>query len=352
MPDLLKAILLGIIEGVTEFLPVSSTGHLLLADRLMGLHKDPQFWQMFVVFIQGGAIAAVVVYFRERIMELLRGQPERKLTPLEISTGISATSARAAGRGAGDVGHADPGQIDAHADAGPADAARTGAAVAYEAPAPPEDAPVTSAQRGWAIMMIVLASLPLGVAYFADKWAEQHMQSSNVIAAALLVGGLLMILIEWLPLKITTRRIEHMTWKQALGIGAAQVVAALFPGTSRSAATIMGGLVAGLSRPAAAEFSFFLAIPAMGAACTYKLYKFLRERGMTLAADEMLLLVIGTLVSFLVAWAVIALFMGYIRRHSFVPFAIYRILLGLIVFWFLRSGDVGTVVTEAALPLP
>jgi undecaprenyl-diphosphatase len=114
------------------------------------------------------------------------------------------------------------------------------------------------------------------------------------------------------------------------------VLAALFPGTSRSAATIMAGLVAGLSRPAAAEFSFFLAIPAMGAACAYKLLKFLRHE--TPPAHQVLLLVIGTLVSFLVAWAVIAVFMGYIRRHSFLPFAAYRIVLGVIVLWLVRGG--------------
>jgi undecaprenyl-diphosphatase len=160
-----------------------------------------------------------------------------------------------------------------------------------------------------------------------------------VIAAALLIGGVAMAVIEWLPLNVTTRRIERVTWKQALGIGAAQVLAAVFPGTSRSAATIMAGLVGGLSRPAAAEFSFFLAIPAMGAACTYKLLKFLHQ-GVP-PASQILLLIIGTLVSFLVAWAVIALFMGYIRRHSFLPFAIYRIALGVVVLLLFKGGPAG-----------
>src|SRR5689334_18043125 len=157
------------------------------------------------------------------------------------------------------------------------------------------------------------------------------MSSPVVIGAALLIGGLAMIVIEWLPLNVTTRRIERVTWKQALGIGMAQVLAAIFPGTSRSAATIMAGLVAGLSRPAAAEFSFFLAIPAMGAACAYKLLKFLKQSAPS--AAQMLLLTIGTLVSFLVAWVVIAAFMAYIRRHNFIPFAVYRIALGLVVLW-------------------
>jgi undecaprenyl-diphosphatase len=190
---------------------------------------------------------------------------------------------------------------------------------------------VTAAQRGYAVLMIMLASTPLVIAYFADKWAEKNMTQPWIIGTSLAVGGAAMILIEWLPLNTTTRRIERMTWKQALGIGLAQVLAAIFPGTSRSAATIMAGLVAGLSRPAAAEFSFFLAIPAMGAASAYKLLKFLKN-GLP-PAHQVLLLLIGTLVSFLVAWVVIAGFMAYIRRHNFVPFAVYRIVLGAVVLW-------------------
>src|SRR5678815_2275062 len=163
---------------------------------------------------------------------------------------------------------------------------------------------------------------------------DRNMKSRLMVPLALIVGGLLMAVIEWLPLNTTTRRIERVTWKQALGIGAAQVLAAVFPGTSRSAATIMAGLVAGLSRAAAAEFSFFLAIPAMAAASGYKLLKFLKQGGVP-PANQVLLLIIGTLVSFLVAWGVIALFMGYIRRHSFIPFAAYRIVIGVVALWVL-----------------
>jgi undecaprenyl-diphosphatase len=195
---------------------------------------------------------------------------------------------------------------------------------------------VTAAQRGYAVLMIMLASTPLVIAYFADKWAEKNMTRPWIIGAALAVGGVIILVIEWLPLNVTTRRIERVTWKQALGIGGAQVLAAVFPGTSRSAATIMAGMVAGLSRPAAAEFSFFLAIPAMGAACLYKLLKFLKH-GLP-PATQILLLVIGTLVSFLVAFVVIAAFMAYIRRHNFIPFAVYRIALGLLVLWLTLRG--------------
>lgn len=314
MPDLLVAIILGIVEGVTEFLPVSSTGHLLLVQRWMGINLEDGFWNMFTVVIQIGAIAAVVVYFRKRIQGLLTGKTERVLTPLEISANARAVAQAAA---------AGPGSVDASADPDMFG----------------DDTPVTAAQRGHAVLMIVLASTPLVIAFLADRWADENMQSRWMVPLALIVGGVLMLVIEWLPLNTTTRRIERITWKQALGIGFAQVLAALFPGTSRSAATIMAGLVAGLSRPAAAEFSFFLAIPAMGAACAYKLLRFLRH-GVP-PANQVLLLVIGTLVSFLVAWVVIAGFMGYIRRHSFAPFAIYRIVLGVIVLFLVRNAAQG-----------
>ena len=315
MPELLKAIVLGVVEGVTEFLPISSTGHLLLCERWMGMDLDDRFWSMFTIFIQIGAIAAVVVFFRARLTGLLRGQPERLLTPLEISANARAAAA------------------------GPPKPPERGAAAAGDLDFLGDDTPVTAAQRGYTVLMLILASTPLVIAYFADKWAEKHMSHPGYVAWALLVGGLLMILIEWLPLNVTTRRIERVTWKQALAIGAAQVLAAIFPGTSRSAATIMAGLVAGLSRPAAAEFSFFLAIPAMGAACAYKLLKYLRQS--VPPAQEILLLIIGTLVSFLVAWGVIAVFMAYIRRHSFVPFAVYRVVLGLFVLWLVYGRGWG-----------
>src|SRR5678815_4881937 len=148
---------------------------------------------------------------------------------------------------------------------------------------------------------------------------DRNMKSRLMVPLALIVGGLLMAVIEWLPLNTTTRRIERITWKQALGIGGAQVLAAIFPGTSRSAATIMAGRVGGLSRPAAAG---------------YKLLKFLKQGGVP-PASQVLLLIIGTLVSFLVAWGVIAIFMGYVRKYSFIPFAAYRIVIGVVALWVL-----------------
>lgn len=311
MHDLLNAIILGIVEGITEFLPVSSTGHLILCERWMGIDLEApgSMWKTFAIFIQIGAIFAVVVFFRGRILDLLRGKPEGGRTPLEIS--------QVAARGLKPV----------------PSALAMGQTLDYQT-ALDEDL-ITPAQRLNAILMIILATVPvLVVGLLTHDWIEANMENDRNIGLALLIGGVAMIVIELIPTNVTTRRIERITWKQALGIGLAQILAAVFPGTSRSAATIMGGMVAGLSRSAAAEFSFFLAIPAMFAACGYSLLKWLRNAQPT--ASEILLMAIGTLVSFLVAYAVIAVFMSYIRRHNFIPFAIYRIVLAVVVLWLLR----------------
>ena len=307
MPDLLVAIILGVVEGVTEFLPISSTGHLVLCERWMGidLERDP-FWKMFAVFIQIGAIASVVVYFRERIVSLLRGRNAPQPTPLEASAMVREAPAGGAS--------SNPGGSDGIQTA------------ILERVAAVRATPLLF-RRNHALWMILVGSLPLVIAYFAHRWAERNLESATVVALALLIGGVVMVAIEYLRPVPTTTSIEEMTWGQALGIGLAQIVAALFPGTSRSAATIMGGELAGLSRAAAAEFSFFLAIPAMSAACAFTLLK----HRTALDARHALLLAVGTLVSFLVAWLVIAAFMRFIRRHSFIPFAIYRIGLALVV---------------------
>jgi undecaprenyl-diphosphatase len=309
--DLLKAIILGIVEGITEFLPISSTGHLLLCERWMGvdLEAPGTMWKTFAVFIQLGAILAVVVYFRRRLMDLLRGKAEGARTPLEISQAAKTTTAK------------------------PVQAALSMGQTQDYASDQDEDL-ITPAQRLNAILMIILATVPvLIVGLLTHDWIEANMESDRGIGWALLIGGVAMIVIEVIPTNVTTRRIERITWKQALGIGLAQILAAVFPGTSRSAATIMAGLVAGLSRSAAAEFSFFLAIPSMFAACGYSLLKWLKNADPTF--HEILLMAVGLIVSFVVAYAVIAFLMAYIRRHSFIPFAIYRIALGAFVLFVL-----------------
>lgn len=269
MGELGKAIILGIIEGLTEFVPVSSTGHLLLCERWMHINLDEPFWKMFTVFIQIGAILAVVVYFRHKIVQLLSGS-------------VSGN---------------------------------------------------TISQR--VTMMVIVATIPvLVVGYLFHKQVEKYMEKPVPIALALLIGGLIMMAVEWARPGSRTPRIEHLTWGQAIGIGLAQILAVIFPGTSRSGATIIAGLIGGLSRPAAAEFSFLLAIPSMAAAAGYSLLK--GAGGMS--GQQIMLLLVGTLVSFLVAWAVIAVFMEYIRRRTFTPFGIYRIALGIVVLIVMRRG--------------
>ena len=269
MGELGKAIILGIVEGLTEFVPVSSTGHLLLCEKWMHLNLDEPFWKMFTVFIQIGAILAVVVYFRHKIVQLLSGS-------------VSGN---------------------------------------------------TISQR--VVMMLVVATIPvLVVGYLFHKQVEKYMEKPLPIALALLIGGLIMMAVEWARPGTRTPRIEHLTWGQAIGIGLAQILAVLFPGTSRSGATIIAGLIGGLSRPASAEFSFLLAIPAMAAASGYSLLK--GAGGMS--GPQIMLLLVGTLVSFLVAWAVIAVFMEYIRKRTFTPFAVYRIVLGIVVLIVMRRG--------------
>jgi undecaprenyl-diphosphatase len=311
--NLLIALLLGVVEGITEFIPVSSTGHMVLCQWWLGIDLDDPFWKLFTVFIQIGAILAVVVYFRDRLMNLLTGRTPHPsqaaaLTPLELSLSASA---------AGSVPRAD---ALGESPAPSLDETETAAVPAV---------PPTPAQRYWALWMIAVGTIPVLIAgYLTHKWVEKHLGSPLIVALALGLGGLVMILIELLPLPARTDRLEKITFGQALGIGIAQILAAIFPGTSRSFVTIMGGMLAGLTRQAATEFSFFLAIPAMFAACGYDLLKHRHD----LHGENILLLLIGTLVAFLVAWIVIAAFMSYIRKHNFIPFGIWRIAVALLVF--------------------
>src|SRR3954470_1756064 len=200
MPDLLVAIILGIVEGVTEFLPVSSTGHLLLCERWMGIDLDnSELWKTFAIFIQIGAIFAVVVYFRRRILDLVMGKAEGARTPLEISQAAKTTT-----------------------DKPVAAALSMGQTLDYQT-ALDEDL-ITPAQRLNAILMIVVATVPvLIVGLLTHKWVEAHLETPRVIGLALLIGGIFMIAAELVPTNITTRRIERITWKQALVIGFAQI---------------------------------------------------------------------------------------------------------------------------------
>jgi undecaprenyl-diphosphatase len=181
----------------------------------------------------------------------------------------------------------------------------------------------------------MVATVPVLAAGLAVKIVSEKLEESPVaIAAALGIGGVLMWIIEKLPIKVTSKKMENITLRQALIIGFCQILAATFPGTSRSASTIMSGIAAGVSREAATEFSFFLAIPAMFAACGYKLLKWMKDNHPD--GKQLMLMGVGTFVSVLVAWVVIAGFMNYIRKLTFVGFAIYSILFALFVlgFWW------------------
>jgi undecaprenyl-diphosphatase len=256
----LKAVLLAIVEGATEFLPVSSTGHLILVESFIDLTPDESFNKAFMIVIQLPAILAVLVYFR------------RDLWPFE-STG----------------------------------ALRRDRFVLWGK-----------------VFVAVLPALALGP--FLDDFLEARLFAPVPVAIALLVGGVILIAVERRTHTTRFETVPSIPLLTALYIGLFQCLA-MIPGTSRSAATIVGAMVLGASRPAAAEFSFFLAVPTLFAATVYSLFK----HGLAFSGQEWGLLAVGSAVSFLVAYAAIVAFMTYIRRRSFAAFGIYRIVLAGIV---------------------
>ena len=261
---LLKAALLGIVEGVTEFIPVSSTGHLILVQDWFGFTGRKE--NAFIIFIQLGAILAVVWLYRMKFIDVLlnlhRKSPARSL-----------------------------------------------------------------------VFNLVIGTLPAVVIGLpTEKWIEAHLFRPIPVALAFVLGGLAILWIERWYKTPSVDSVDRIPLKKAFGVGLIQVLAILFPGTSRSGATIMGGLLLGLSRTAATEFSFFLAIPAMLGATAIKLFK-VRE---LLSAADVPLFAVGFVVSFLSALLVIRGLLSYVSRKSFVPFAWYRIFFGalvLILYW-------------------
>lgn len=270
MIELLKAVLFGIVEGVTEWLPVSSTGHLILLDELVALNVSAEFKSMFDVVIQLGAILAVVVLFFH------------KLNPFSPSK-------------------------DTH-----------------------------EKKDTWSLWAkVVVSIIPSGVVgVLFDDWMDAHLHTSTVVAAALILYGVAFILVERMyhGRHLAIQDVNQMDYKTAIGIGLFQCLS-LIPGTSRSGSTILGGILLGTSRPAAAEFSFFMAIPTMLGASAIKLLKFFLT-GVGFAGNEVMILLVGCLVSFLVSLLVIRGLMNYVREHSFAVFGVYRIVLGIIVLAF------------------
>lgn len=263
LPLPLTALILGIVEGLTEFLPISSTGHLILAGRLCGLAGERA--EVFEIFIQLGAIVAVIVEFRAKL----------------LATARSAAS----------------------------------------------DPKARSFVAAVAIAFVPAAVLGLAV----HHWISEHLFGPRTVAAALIVGALAILAVERTRRTPRVGRAEDVSPMQAAWIGLAQC-ASLWPGFSRSAATILGGLLCGLERRAATEFSFFLAIPTLGAATVYDL---LKHRN-ALAHGDFLWLAVATVVSFLVAWAAIRWLLRFVATHDLTPFAWYRIALGVIVLVALR----------------
>ena len=282
MTDYLLASLFGIIEGVTEFLPVSSTAHLRLVKALPFINiplADP-FWKMFDVVIQLGAVLCLPIYFRKRIAAFL------KTFPLNPYTG----------------------QLDVL------------------------NHPVT--------LTLIAFFVTAGPAFLLKKVISHNLESPQVIGSALLIGGVVMWLVDMLFTKPRTIDINQMNWMQAAWVGAVQILSAVFPGTSRSMSTIAAGQTAGLSRAAALEFSFFVSIPTMFAATGYDLLKTLKPgpdeaalATFTMTVHQWLTLAIGFTVSFFVAWAVVAWFMVWVQKRGFVPFAVYRIIIGLVILF-------------------
>ena len=268
MLEILKAIVFGIVEGITEWLPVSSTGHLILLDEFIRLDVTPAFYEMFQVVIQLGAILAVIVLFFQKLWPF-----SAKKTAVEKKNTWTL----------------------------------------------------------WCkVIVAVLPSAVLGL--LLDDWMDTHLYNYITVAVMLIVYGVAFLLVERRNTRAKVETVEALDYRTALLIGCFQVLS-LIPGTSRSGATILGAILLGVSRPAGAEFSFFLAIPTMLGASALKLLKYLLE-GMLPTGMEIAILAVGCGVSFLVSLLVIRVLMDFVRKHSFAPFGIYRIILGAAVLLY------------------
>ena len=267
MFEFIKAILFGIVEGITEWLPISSTGHLILLNEFLTLQVSEEFQSMFDVVIQLGAILAVIVLFFH------------KLNPFSPKKSVTAK------------------------------------------------------RRTWDLWFkVIIAILPSAVVgILFDDWMDAHLHNGIVVSLMLILYGFAFIWVERMNggKKPLTKDVFKLDYKTALLIGVFQCLS-LIPGTSRSGATILGGILIGVSRSAAAEFSFFMAIPTMLGASAIKLLKFMMS-GVSATGTEVTVLITGCVVSFIVSLVVIKGLMEYVRKHSFSVFGLYRIALGIIV---------------------
>ncbi len=291
MNDYLLSLVLGIVEGLTEFLPVSSTAHLRLSEALLHISLSDGYWKMYSIVIQLGAIACLPVYFRDRIAKFVSTFPR------------------------GERG----------------------------------DRTALTHPLGLVTIAFVVTAIP---SFLLTKIIGKHLENLYIIGWSLLIGGVVMWIVDAMNAKseaagpsagggrIHTWKMESMSLGQAVWIGFCQIFSGVFPGTSRSMSTIAGGQLAGMSRASALEFSFFVSIPTMVAATGYTLLKSLRGKGENpigvsqIDAHGWIVLAIGFVVSFVVAYASVAWFMAYVRKHGFVPFALYRIVVGALVLAF------------------
>ena len=271
MIEILKAILFGIVEGITEWLPISSTGHMILLDEFVSLNVSKEFWDLFLVVIQLGAIMAVVILFWNKIWPFQKAKQGESFIKMDI------------------------------------------------------------------IIMwfkIVVACVPAAIiGLLFDDILEKYLYNFPTVATMLIVFGILFIIIEKrnAKKKPKIKTLAEISYTTAVLIGVFQLIAAIFPGTSRSGATIVGALLIGVSRTVAAEFTFFLAIPVMFGASLLKIVKYVAEVGLVFSGMELAILLTGVLVAFLVSLFVIKFLMGYIKKNNFIPFGWYRIILGSIL---------------------
>jgi undecaprenyl-diphosphatase len=269
----LQSVLLGIVEGLTEFLPVSSTAHLRITEALMKIPLDDAYWKMYTIVIQLGAILALLLLFLNRIVDFMRTFPKGERGDRNwLTHPISLT-----------------------------------------------------------FIAFACTSAP---ALLLHKWSEKNLGNLTTMAWALLIGGIVMWIVDaWSSYReATTTHVEEMSLPQAIWIGLCQTLSAVFPGTSRSMSTIAAGQLVGMDRPSALEFSFLLSIPTMIAATVWDLKKEVfpstGAAHVAMNANNWIVLLIGFAVSFIVAWGVVEWFLFWVRKHGFTIFAIYRILLG------------------------
>jgi undecaprenyl-diphosphatase len=286
--DFLLSVLLGIVEGLTEFLPVSSTAHLRICEALLHIDLASGYWKMYSIVIQLGAVACLPVYFWRRIRAFLSTFPKGKSgdrTALTHPLGLTAVA-------------------------------------------------------------FVVTAIP---SFLLTKVIGKHLESLVIMGWSLLIGGLVMWVVDAMNAsaekagpgaaggRIRTWKMEDMSLGRAIWIGFCQIFSAVFPGTSRSMSTIAGGQIVGMSRASALEFSFFLSIPTMAVATLYTLYKSVLGKGENpigvsqITSHQWLVLAIGFVVSFIVAYASVAWFLAWVRKHGFAPFAVYRIIVGAAV---------------------